>query len=294
MADNIQLNGGIGGALLAADEIAGVKHQRVKIQYGADGSATDVSTSSPLPVTNLLLEASKGNIPGHSVVVIRGHNGDVDTASVEDVWGEGGTKTYLSSAETLDIKSTDANDASAGTGMRTVRVYGLNASLAEITEDVVLNGTTDVVTSASFLRVTKIEGRTAGSGGTNAGAITADGSTSGNVLSYMAIGAGVSEDSHYTVPDSATLYLTDLEVFAAKTSTGSPVVDAKLMQRPIGESADAPWREIYRCQLDTGQCNQVSFKGMIAVSEQSDIKWVADVDVNNSVVRVVSTGILVG
>ena len=38
-------------ATYAADEIAGVKHARVKLQYGADGSATDVSDSgAQLPV----------------------------------------------------------------------------------------------------------------------------------------------------------------------------------------------------------------------------------------------------
>ncbi len=35
---------------VAADEIGGVKHQRVKVQHGADGSATDVSSASPMPV----------------------------------------------------------------------------------------------------------------------------------------------------------------------------------------------------------------------------------------------------
>ena len=50
MADNTSLNAGSGGDLIATDDIAGVKHQRVKIEYGADGSATDVSTSTPLPV----------------------------------------------------------------------------------------------------------------------------------------------------------------------------------------------------------------------------------------------------
>jgi hypothetical protein len=39
------------GATLAADEIAGVKHQRVKMQHGADGTATDVSAADPMPVT---------------------------------------------------------------------------------------------------------------------------------------------------------------------------------------------------------------------------------------------------
>lgn len=50
MVDNLTLNSGSGGATLAADDIAGVHHQRVKIQQGADGSASDVSDSNPLPI----------------------------------------------------------------------------------------------------------------------------------------------------------------------------------------------------------------------------------------------------
>lgn len=54
MADNVTLNPGSAGATIAADEIGGVQHQRVKVQHGADGAATDVSAASPLPavVTN--------------------------------------------------------------------------------------------------------------------------------------------------------------------------------------------------------------------------------------------------
>lgn len=50
MADNVNITQGDGSGIVAADEIAGIKHQRVKIEHGADGSATDVSTASPLPV----------------------------------------------------------------------------------------------------------------------------------------------------------------------------------------------------------------------------------------------------
>lgn len=53
MADNTVLNAGSGGDTIATDDIGGVKHQRVKVEFGADGSATDVSTGSPLPVANL-------------------------------------------------------------------------------------------------------------------------------------------------------------------------------------------------------------------------------------------------
>lgn len=50
MADNTTLNSGTGGDVIASDDIAGVKHQRVKVEFGADGSATDVSSANPLPV----------------------------------------------------------------------------------------------------------------------------------------------------------------------------------------------------------------------------------------------------
>lgn len=51
MADNTTLNVGVGGDVVATDDIAGVKHQRVKIEIGADGAAADVHSGNPLPVT---------------------------------------------------------------------------------------------------------------------------------------------------------------------------------------------------------------------------------------------------
>ena len=51
MADNIQLNPGVGGDVLAANDIGGIKHQRIKVQYGETGQATDVSSTDPLPTT---------------------------------------------------------------------------------------------------------------------------------------------------------------------------------------------------------------------------------------------------
>lgn len=50
MADNTVLNTGTGGDVIATDDIAGVKYQRVKVVYGVDGAATDASATNPLPV----------------------------------------------------------------------------------------------------------------------------------------------------------------------------------------------------------------------------------------------------
>lgn len=46
MADNPTVN----GIPVATDEIAGKHHQRIKVQFGVDGSATDVSSTNALPV----------------------------------------------------------------------------------------------------------------------------------------------------------------------------------------------------------------------------------------------------
>lgn len=51
MADNVTLNPGVGGAVVASDDIAGVQYQRIKPGFGTDGSYTDVSTTNPMPVT---------------------------------------------------------------------------------------------------------------------------------------------------------------------------------------------------------------------------------------------------
>lgn len=51
MADNIVLNPGTAGDTTAADDIGGVKFQRVKLIHGADGvNAGDVATANPLPI----------------------------------------------------------------------------------------------------------------------------------------------------------------------------------------------------------------------------------------------------
>lgn len=51
MADNTRVPVATVGDDIATDDVAGVKHQRVKVEFGADGSATDVSPVNPLPVT---------------------------------------------------------------------------------------------------------------------------------------------------------------------------------------------------------------------------------------------------
>jgi len=54
MADNLTAlaNTGAGTDVLATDEIGGVHYPRTKISIGADGSATDLSSTNPMPVSD--------------------------------------------------------------------------------------------------------------------------------------------------------------------------------------------------------------------------------------------------
>jgi hypothetical protein len=69
VADNTTLNAGTGGDVISTDDIAGVKVQRVKVQFGADGSATDVSAVAPMPVdgSGVTQPVSLASVPSHAV-----------------------------------------------------------------------------------------------------------------------------------------------------------------------------------------------------------------------------------
>lgn len=49
MADNVNITPG-SGEVVASDQIAGAQYQRVKVTWGADGTANDTSTTNPLPI----------------------------------------------------------------------------------------------------------------------------------------------------------------------------------------------------------------------------------------------------
>ena len=71
MADNTTLNVGTGGDVIASDDIAGVKYQRVKIVLGADGvNDGDVSSSNTLPVsgTVTVTQATAANLNANVTV----------------------------------------------------------------------------------------------------------------------------------------------------------------------------------------------------------------------------------
>lgn len=77
----------------------------------------------------------------------------------------------LATAAKLDVTSSSASDVAAGTGARTIEIYGLAADYTPQSEILTLNGNTIVQTAKTYLRVFEIAVLTTGSGLANAGDI---------------------------------------------------------------------------------------------------------------------------
>ncbi len=194
--------------------------------YGAGSTTRDFYT-----------DVAMGLVDKYSVMHLFGVNSDIDIAAAEDVWNGGATYTGHNAvaAETVEVFSSDVADAAAGTGARTIQIYGLDANWAEQNETVTLNGATAVDTANTYIRVFRGVVRTAGSGLVNAGALTArQKTTTANVFFILPIGYNETMVAAWTVPAGKQAYLNSW--FASLSGVaGAADVSAKLMVRPTGE-----------------------------------------------------------
>lgn len=179
------------------------------------------------------LQVSRGQIQGHSSVIVFGYNPDVDT-SEESVWPDGGTVPHPTVASVLKISSSSTDDASAGTGARTVFIQGLDGSYNVVSETVTLNGQTAVNTTNSYLYVNNFYVVTAGSGGANAGVIYAGTGTVTSgvpavIYDLMAVGYNNRTTGHFCVPAGYTGYMTE-GLFSSGQASGATSVTGFLKQ----------------------------------------------------------------
>lgn len=105
MADNVNLTAGDGTIVAGADVIGGVAYPRVKVNFGTDGSTSDVSTSNPLPVdaTGSVVTVTDGagslTVDG-TVTANLGTIGGASTAAKQPALGTAGT----ASADVITIQ----------------------------------------------------------------------------------------------------------------------------------------------------------------------------------------------
>ena len=231
----------------------------------------------------LHLQVSRGKTRGARAVHKFGKNDGINS-SIETVWAAGGLHYHPTTAGTVDIVSTSAEDTAAGDGLAVLVVEGLDADYNEVSETVNLTGLTPVTTTTEFLRVNRAYGTDLGSGATiatnpqfsNLGAISA---THNNLSppndAVLAIppNVGQTQIALYTVPAGHTAHVYAFSASSGKETTGSgtnPVTTLRLLQRPDGTGEKA-WRIMDEFILkDT--VVQINYPFPICVPEKTDIE----------------------
>ncbi len=174
---------------------------------GSSGLNSKVITSGGgIASTPFKLAVPQGLIPG---TIGRGRSGSNSTidATPEDIWNVGGQLSYLTSAETLEIVSSDANDTSAGSGAQTILLRGLDGNFDEISETIIMDGLTDVTSANSYLRLHNMTTITGGATGFNEGVITATATGAATIQGQMDVDSNSSLTFNFTIPDSKTGFI---------------------------------------------------------------------------------------
>lgn len=194
-----------------------------------------------------------GMIPGAEVVHKFGHDEDLDESNLKTVW-DVNTSVPVSYSSVLSLVSSSTADngvsSPAGTGARTVLIYGLDANYDAITETVTLNGTTPVTTTKVFTGINRMVVTSAGTGRKNAGAITVtDSSSPAQTVGYIIAEHSITQQGFYYVPRYHKLMADWLTVNARKATGGADVlVEFRGFVRDYTTGVD---REVFQHQVDT-------------------------------------------
>lgn len=184
-----------------------------------------------------LLALSRGRIDGMSIALFQGENPEIDLATVpEDIVAFGGTYQFQSTAQSLEVLSSSAADAAAGTGARTVVVTLLNSSYVTVSETVTLNGLTPVALSTQGIRCNGFRCDDVGSGAVNAGDVQLRVAGGGAIQAYIPAGKGRNQCGVFTVPAGYTGWLMDGDFSMASPGTNDGCQLEVMTRSGIGKS----------------------------------------------------------
>lgn len=199
------------------------------------------------PQTDFNLDVARGLVSGQEGVNKFGRNPSIAAATREDLWTAGGLWVPPTTARLHDIASTDVNDdgSPVGTGARTIRVFGLTAwGTAEVSEDIIMDGTTNVPTVNSYVIIHRMIVLTVGSTGGNVGVISATAQTDATVTAEIAATNNQTQMAIYGIPSTQTLYLTGFDASIGSGTTDD--IDAYLSVNFQPDVALNAFRQLHR------------------------------------------------
>lgn len=238
------------------------------VQIGDGVDILAINSDGSINPTEWLIQIQRGLVPGASAINKFGENESIPVNG-EDVWNNPdnlASYPFPINAITVDLFSDNATDTLAGTGARTLEIFGLDANFDEQSEIINLNGLTAVSTVNTYIRVFRVIVRTAGTGGENAGDIRAENQSTTEIIAAIKPGDNQTKMAIYTVPNNKTGYL--LQLWYSAEANKAPQVTLRV--RPEGE--------VFQIRHHVNGAlgfNDISFPAPIKIDAKSDIKIIA-------------------
>lgn len=243
--------------------------------------------------TDYNTEVALGRRQGHTLWNKFGYNEDVDIGT-EVVASWGGTFTPLTTATTLTIASTSTDDDGdpAGTGVNSILISGIDANRDLQEETVTMNGTTNVVTTSTWLGINRVAMFLVGSGQTNAGTINITATTGGSQMAQMPAGDGVTQQCIFHVPRNHQFIAEWLWANAVRPSGQNPLVTVKFL---VYSAQNNGVQEVYRKSLDTAVITSINENPRLPfpITEQTVAWMTATTDKNDTTLEGRFSGTLV-
>lgn len=227
------------------------------------------------------LQVARGLVGGHTSLNIAGYQSSVGSTFIP-IWENATAYVYPIAAGQMLIWSSSSSDVAV-----LIRVSGLDENYAIISEDILLtNGTAGVTTVKSYLRITSL----AVIDGVNPVGVISIGN-SGKTAEYakIAVNAGTSSMTVYTVPAGYTFYLAKVNVFThvknnqqaiyrSYTVNSSGIIRAilqtpfdlsyvseKTVPRPYLEKTDCQWQ----CQCSVAAPIGMQIEGVLVKNDET-------------------------
>lgn len=224
-------------------------------------SINNESTTS----ADFLTQVARGKVTGASQVNIFAFSNNVPN-TFYTLWENTGTTQYAfpASAVVMTLASTSASDNTQAT----VFISGLDSTWALQTETVTLNGTTNVTTAKSFLRINSMILTSPGTGQTtNVGVITAK----NGGITYAQINAGIGRNQAaiYSVPNGYTMYLYSINAFNGDSAASAYI------NYQVKSTNNALTNPVTLTVLQTswGTSYQVERINPFPYTQKTDVQW---------------------
>ena len=171
------------------------------------------------------LQVARGQITGHEVVNVFGYSTGTPNTGFIAAWENNSAYAFPTVASTMVVTSSSASDTAV-----TILIDGLDANYDSITESVNVNGTNAVTTTKVFFRIHSV----VTTAGTAVGTMYVK-NAGGTTYAQVAIGAGRTNMSVYTVPAGYTAYWTQFDSFSSTSVTSGVFATFRaLLTTPAG------------------------------------------------------------